>query len=176
MADILITIHKKYVIETVVEQNPDLDNAVLTYIRNLTSMGCKRDVITPDTIMVTITPKQNSTSPFEPHHLPFVLSYDLGGVVNYSPYIKVSEANIDEQITDGLPNRTYLDGDNVEQIHTWRTWEMPNYPLPEPIEGYYYLLSYRGTGNYLKDTELMLIYNDSNAELINDRPIIDLGL
>jgi len=172
MADIKITLHKKYIVETVTEVNPDLDASILTYVNNLIAVGCKRNVITPDTITATITQEQNLVLPFEPHHLPFILSYDLGGVVNYSPYIKVSESNVDQHVTEGLPNRTYLDEEEVEQIHTWRSWKInSNYPLPEPVGGYYYLLSYRGTGNYLLDTELLLIYNDINTELINNIPI-----
>jgi len=171
MTDIIISIHKKYVIETVVEVNPDLDQKVLVYTRNLENLGCKKEAVPPDTIQVTINSKANALSPFEPHHLPFVLGYDLGKVENYAPYIKVPVANIDDDILDGLPNRIYQDDAGNDVVHTWRTWKsIDNYQLPSPVEGDYYLLSYRGTGNYLKDTELLLIYNDSTVGLENSVP------
>lgn len=169
--DITIKMHKKYIIKTVTITNPDLDNDVLTYLSNLEALGCEKGTDGIDVITRTITPQQNSVSPFEPHHLPFVLARDNGEVIGYAPYIKVPVANIDDDILDGLPNRIYQDADGKDVVHTWRTWAKgAEYPLPDPVEGYYYLLSYRGTGNYLKDTELLLIYNDSTVGLANSVP------
>jgi len=125
---------------------------------------------------------------FAPINLLFVVN-DLGGEVYfYNPYIKVAEANIDDEIPEGLPNRTYTvviddsDPDNIiteERVHTWRTWRDENHPLGDVVNGYYYFIS-NTFFDYLLGSELVLINNATGVEIISieqyqsEMPVIEI--
>lgn len=116
-----------------------------------------------------------------------VLNRFDGGVEYFNPFIKVAEADIDSEIPEGLPNRTYqeqvgteteLDPETNEEIqvptyqeriHTWRTWRDSTHPLGEPIEGFYYFMS-ASFGNTLTSNELLIIHNSLTAELADSIP------
>ncbi len=110
-----------------------------------------------------------------------ILAYG-GSTRGYMPFIKVAEADIDNEVPEGLPNRTYevciADCEGEEpvmetRVHTWRTWRDATHPLPEVSEdGYYYFVSYT-FGKGLTDSELMTIYNSTDAELVDKIPISD---
>ena len=97
----------------------------------------------------------------------FLMIKQFGGKVDgYNPMIRVAEADIDNEIPEGLPNRTDAEGN----IRTWRTWRDDTHPLPEPedIDGtlYYTFVSYT-FGKALTDDELLIIYNSPDAQLID---------
>ena len=116
-----------------------------------------------------------------------VLSNFEGTVEYFNPFIKVAEADIDSEIPEGLPNRTYQEQIGVEteldpetneeiqvpiyeeRIHTWRTWRDSTHPLGEPIEGFYYFMS-ASFGKTLTSNELLTIHNAPTAELVDSIP------
>ena len=98
-------------------------------------------------------------------------------VYQFNPIIKVSIEDIDREIPEGLPNRTWINGsgpDNpVEIIHTWRTWRSSIETRPmELIEDYYYFIS-ATFGDTLTGEELMIIHNDLYAELVDEKPMVN---
>lgn len=116
-----------------------------------------------------------------------VLANFEGTVEYFNPFIKVAEADIDSEIPEGLPNRTYqeqigaeteFDSETNEEIqvptyeeriHTWRTWRDSTHPLGEPIEGFYYFMS-ATFGKTLTSNELLIIHNSLSAELVDSIP------
>ncbi len=117
-----------------------------------------------------------------------VLTNFEGTVEYFNPFIKVAETDIDSEIPEGLPNRTYqVEGDSEvigidpdtgdemleptyeDRIHTWRTWRDSTHPLGEPIEGFYYFMS-ASFGKTLTSNELLTIHNAPTAELVDSIP------
>ena len=117
-----------------------------------------------------------------------VLTNFEGTVEYFNPFIKVAGADIDSEIPEGLPNRTYqeqvgteaeIDPETNEEIqvpihstkvHTWRTWRDSTHPLGEPIEGFYYFMS-ASFGKTLTSDELLIIHNSQTATLIDEMPV-----
>ena len=99
--------------------------------------------------------------------------------------IKVVEENIDDEVCEGIPNRTYTETTiftdeneqpvTVERIHTWRTWRDDSHQLGDSIEGYYYFMS-ATFGQTLTSHELMLIHNSANVELVDEIPTYNNGV
>jgi len=128
------------------EQNPDYNLMLAKYSNNILLRGWKTRVV-------------GSMGVSEIQDLvvdEFLLITAFGGGVKYfNPFIKVAEADIDNEIPEGLPNRTYSvciedceeeEPIMEERVHTWRTWRDANHPLSEPIEDeegnkYYYFMS-----------------------------------
>jgi len=101
-------------------------------------------------------------------------------VLFYNPVIKIAEANWDDELPEGLPNRTKTvivddsDPENIiteEQVKTWREWQGGNIN-PVLIEGFWYVNSNYGNykGACLKDSELVIIHNSDGVVLINNKP------
>lgn len=165
------------------EANPLFNSEAFAFREDLISEGAEPysdgtylycDMVSMDRIN-----GRSATIAFSVKDLVFVKN-DLGGdVFNFAPWVKVAEADIDNEVPEGLPNRIeisydYTDPDNpveVQTARTWRTWRDDGHPLSEPIEGFYYFQS-NTFYNYLTGTELMIIYNSVNATLVDEVPII----
>lgn len=118
-----------------------------------------------------------------------VMSLDMSEVMYYNPYIEVSSANWNNPIPDGLPDsetdpvydENSPDPENPIIISpsrrkTWAEWQYGNI-IPVLIEGYYYVRSAYGVkpspsrpSQTLTGKELMIIYNSSDATLIDSVP------
>lgn len=122
----------------------------------------------------------------------FLLVISKGGEVKFfNPLVKVNELNIDDEIPEGLPNRTYQEqtgisitideetGEEIEEpiyeekIHTWRSWRDKSHPLGNIIDGNYYFMS-ATFGKTLSSDELMLIHNSNGVELVDKKPEIEI--
>jgi len=111
-----------------------------------------------------------------------LMSMDDGGEYWYTCYIKVLDLDIDNEIPVGLPDREYevciadceTETPVMEtRVHTWRTWRDANHPLGDPLEDpnnigtfHYYFVSYP-FGTPLKDTELLIVHDSIDSELID---------
>lgn len=121
-----------------------------------------------------------------------VMSLDSGEVEYFTPYVKISEADINNEVLEGLPNRTYpaytdpSDEENPievpERVKTWNEWLL-NYSM-DGVQGnytatlidgfWYYNVNgiYKGL-QYMTGSELMLIHNSVDAELVDEVPTIE---
>ncbi|NHJ84884.1 MAG: hypothetical protein FK734_05450 [Asgard group archaeon] len=176
--NIIVTIDEKYVIKYPVSGTTSYDEMVAAYRDNLLTWGIlPKRVLRGDGGANLKADLNGNNIPFELTHFLMVMGLDNGNVENYNPYIKVSEADIDNEVPLGLLNRIdisydYTDPENpveIQTVRTWRTWRDDNHPLSEPIDGYYYFQS-NTFFNYLTSFELMIIYNNLDAELVDEIP------
>jgi len=124
-----------------------------------------------------------------------LMSIDNGNQVGWLPFIKVNDADIDNEVPVGLDNRTYEEciancdqdpegptpPEYVTVIRTWRTWRDANHPLPDPIgepieaptEYNYYFVAHT-FGVARRSYELLIIQNNADSELIikEDVPVV----
>ena len=138
------------------EMNPDFNNMLYKYATNILLRGWKTWSYDGNIYggIKSLTVDE------------FLLLLAFGGDVKYVDfYIKVAEADINNLVPEGLPNR--LDVDGIP--HSWATWRVPNYPLGDAVDGYYKFPSY-SFGKYLTAEQLMIIHNSADAELI-ERPL-----
>ena len=110
-----------------------------------------------------------------------VSTLEKGDIKYWQAWMKIQDINIDNEIPEGLPNRTYevcisdCETENPvyeTRVHTWRTWRDVGHPLPDPLEDpndnlmYYYTLTYT-FGQTLTMDELLIIHNSADAVLID---------
>ena len=153
------------------ETNPDFNLMLDKYSTNVLKRGWKTEIIGNSAISYVQ----------ELNVQEFLMIMGFGGSVEYFvPFVKVAEADIDNTVPDGLPNRTYpicisdCDTENPvtdTAVHSWRTWRDATHPLGEAIDGFYYFMS-ATFGSALTSRELMIIHN-SEADLVDEIPIIE---
>jgi len=109
-----------------------------------------------------------------------IMSLDNSDVKYFNPFIKIATSALDNEIPEGITNRinpAVLDEGGNEitpaSIKTWREWVLQNYTITD-VEGYSYFLSAAGTGCSLTSEELMIIYNSTDATLVDEIPIIEI--
>lgn len=120
-------------------------------------------------------------SDFKLKHFLLVSDVIGGEVEYYIPYIKIADADMSNEVPEGLPNRlvpaTY-DEEGVEltpeRVKTWTEWVQTNYTITT-IEGYSYFRSNAGNyqGKSLTSSELLIIHNSTDAELVDSLPVIE---
>jgi hypothetical protein len=109
--------------------------------------------------------------------------YDDAKVEYFNPFLKIAEADFDNEIPEGLPNRMtaeewdYTDPENPvlitpSRVKTWREWQIGNI-IPELIEGFWYVRSSYGNTNgaSLKYDEMLILQNSSDVEFVDSKPI-----
>lgn len=154
------------------EQNPDYNLMIAKYCNNIILRGWKTESVGDMGISSVKSLIVDE----------FLLVLNFGGKVEFfSPLVKVAEADIDNQIPEGLSNRTYPviidDSDPAnpiteERVHTWRSWRDTAHPLGSPIEGSYYFMS-ASFGKVHVDTELLIIHMHTDSTLVDAAPIVD---
>lgn len=184
---IRLTIPSKYIKKAPMTGNPDYIEALAEYATNMYIYGAIPVSVNGIT---TVDLTNDAEADFDIDHFNMLSQLPGVKVEFYMPSIKVAEADIDNEIPEGLSNRTYqeqvgtvvtTDPETEEEIqepvyetrvHTWRTWRDNSHPLPEPVEGYYYFMS-ATFGKTLLFEELKIIFNSSNVELVDGKPKIE---
>ncbi len=102
--------------------------------------------------------------------------YDDVNVQYYTPYIKVLTTNMGDDVPAGIPNATYITYDEEGEPtgtapNTWTTWVNDNFTITV-VDDYSYFLSNAGVdlGAAMTGTELMIVYNDADATLVDVIP------
>jgi len=143
------------------ETNPDFNLMLDKYSTNILKRGWKTEIIGANAISYV---QELSVQEF-------LMIMGFGGDVEYFvPFVKVAEADIDNTVPDGLPNRL----DDNGNARTWRTWRDAAHPLGDLIadengNNYYYFMS-ATFGQALKAAELLAIHNATDAELVDTIP------
>lgn len=77
-------------------------------------------------------------------------------------YLEMTKTDFENnEVLAGLPNRTYLDENEVEQVHTWKSWATDDiqYTFRENVAGDRVVFSARPKGqNSLSNLEFLPIY------------------
>jgi hypothetical protein len=176
---IRIQMNEKYVIEAPLSGNVDYDPMAASYRNNLLTWGCTSKKQGDLVVMELINGVTLDVTDFQ-----FIMSKDNGDIKYWNPRIKIAEANINDEVPEGLPNRMtaevwdYTDEENPVLIEpsrpkTWVEWFGVNYP-PIIIEGYHYYVSVGGNKGFsLTGSELMIIHNTTGVELVTEMPVIE---
>lgn len=114
-----------------------------------------------------------------------------GDVSNYNPWVKVAEADLQNIVPEGLPERlitVVIDDTDPEKIvteqqsKTWYEWGRGFQTREQTesnmhlniIEGYAYFKPTNGNrGKYLSGAELVIIHQGADSELVREMPIIE---
>lgn len=130
---------------------------------------------------------------FDIDHLNLIMSFEGSQVEGWRPYVKIAEADINNEVPEGLPNRVYSaipeyedeEGNVVsevpERVKTWNEWFLNfsrngvqgNYTATLNDGYWYYNLNYVSLNDDINGTELLLIHNSVDAELVDSLPVIE---
>lgn len=124
-------------------------------------------------------------------HFLMIMELDGGKVEYFNPFVKVLDSAMDNEIPEGLSNRTYIktiteatydeEGNELtpavteEVVKTWRQWQRGNINPQLYDDGYLYVRSNYGNfnGASLSSKELLIIHNSTDAELVDETPKIE---
>lgn len=62
-----------------------------------------------------------------------------GEIFNMVGFFEVASANYNDQVPAGVPNRSYIDGNEDEQVRTWAQWKDATHNHFGPWDGKYYV-------------------------------------
>lgn len=158
----------------------ELVSQVRSYISNMVGYGRS---VSLNTVGGYTSAELNgqASSDFKLKHFLLVADVIEAEVEYYIPYIKITDVNMYNEIPEGLPNRiisaTY-DEEGVEltpeRVKTWAEWVQTNYTITS-IDGYSYFRSNAGNtqGKSLTSNELLILYNSTDAELVDELPVTE---
>lgn len=88
-----------------------------------------------------------------------------GSVSGYPVFIKMSTSTYTGDVMTGMPNRTYLDGNNVEQTRTWDEWKDSTHEHFDADDGDK-LVPGNSFGTELTGAEIAALYADSDYTVL----------
>jgi hypothetical protein len=86
-------------------------------------------------------------------------------LADYPLYLVMAETYLDEEVTDGMPNRTWTDEDDVVHVRTWREWRDATHTITVSIDNSVAMFSMFSYGVAYTLNQVKACFTDASIDI-----------